>query len=133
MPKKDDSNKKVASDLANRAQAALANAWDYAGKLQKETLVYIFLIVGVLLFFISPVFGGAIVGAVVGVTFADQITAAIKVAKSYFQDEQLTRTVVFLSLLLLLVYALPTLFLGTISGVGVLALLKADLQKKRPK
>ena len=130
-PKKDDANEKIV-ELGKHARTTVKKAWDYAWNLPNDTIAYIFLALGMFLFFISPIFGGAIVGVVVGLSFTDQITEAIRAAKGHFQEEPVGRSIVFLSLLVILIYALSTLFLGALAAVGVKSLVRGDSKKKRP-
>lgn len=131
-PKKEELSEKV-SDLGKQAQATVKKAWVYAGTLDQDTIAYIVLAVGVFLFFISPIFGGAIVGAVLGVVFVDQVTTAIRTARGYVHTERLVQTVSLIVLLVILIYALPTLFLGAIAAVGVVSLIRADSKKRKAK
>lgn len=130
---KKDEGKEKGPDLGQQAQATVKKVVNYASALPNDTIAYIFLAVGLFIFFLSPVFGGAIIGVIVGLSFADPITTAIKAAKGYFAQEQLGRTIVFLSLLVVLFYALPTLFLGVIAAVGVATLIGTGSKDKKAK
>lgn len=128
--KNDDPSDKV-EQLGQKAHETVKKVYSYASGLPNDTIAYIFLIVGLFIFFLSPIFGGAIIGVVVGLCFSEPITEAIKAARGYFAQEQLGRTIVFLSLLVVLFYALPTLILGIIAAVGVSTLVGTGGSKGR--
>jgi membrane-bound ClpP family serine protease len=133
-PSKDEGHEEKPVELAKQAQEKVKQVCNYACSLNSDTIAYILLTIGLLFFFfVSPLFGGAIVGIVFGVYFADQITLGIIGIRGYFSREQLARTIIFFGFVAVLIYALPTLFLGALAAVGIVALTGCDMRGKKTK
>lgn len=99
------------------------NLMDYFKNHSRETLSYILLILGILLLFFEPVYGGLIVGIVAGIYFGDEIVEYIKNWKasvnSQNQYKQVARHLITAGLALAFFISAPAIFLGAAVSIGI--------------
>lgn len=86
---------------------------------QGDTAAYIVLILGILISFASPIIGGALVGAIVGIYFANEIIYLIKHAKDFIETRGIVKGIVLAGTALLLFFSLPTLFIAVAGAVAL--------------
>lgn len=96
---------------------------DYFKNHFRETISYILLILGILLLFFDPVYGGLIVGIVAGIYFGDEIVEYIKNWKttidSQSQYSQMARHLIIAGLALAFFISAPAIFLGAAISIGI--------------
>jgi hypothetical protein len=97
-------NKLASSDHADRLK-------DFATKNKGVTVTYIVLIIGILLCFLYPLLGGAIVGIVAGIYFAEEILYVAYHLQEFVYDQGLPRIVTLGAVLFALFIAYPLLII----------------------
>jgi len=84
-----------------------------------ESLAYLALIVGILLSLFSEFWGGAIVGIILGLYYAQPLFMITKTLADKIQEEGVFKSFVAVATLLILLISVPGLFIATAIGAGV--------------
>lgn len=96
---------------------------DYFKKHTRETIAYILLVVGILLLFYEPVYGGLLVGIVAGIYFGDEIVNYIKNWNSSVNTHQhyveVARHLITAGLAIAFFISAPAIFLGAALSIGI--------------
>lgn len=117
-------------DKANAIGDFFHNLWKQLKAINRDTLVYILLAVGLVLLLVQPLLGGAIIGIVAGWIFSDELTSRAIQVKEAIEREEVTRGVVLGVVLLAFFIEAPTLILGAAAALGVKRLLNAETTHK---
>lgn len=93
---------------------------DYMKGNTKETLSYIFLVVGLLLLLFDPVsgYGGLILGVISGLYFSDELAYLAKNAKDSIEDFGLVKSLTLGAVLLAIFIKIPFLLIGAAAAVA---------------
>lgn len=88
----------------------------------KDTIAYVLVIAGILMMFFDSVsmYGGLIVGVVLGLYFAKELSYIISNASRLIEEEGLAKSLLFGALLLVIFIKAPFLFIGA----GIVALIR---------
>ncbi|MEI8365194.1 MAG: hypothetical protein WCF65_02140 [Parachlamydiaceae bacterium] len=96
---------------------------DYFKSHMRETASYILLIVGILLLFFDPLYGGLIIGVVSGIYFGDDIVCYIKrwrkEACASCNNQQIAHHVICLGLALAFFIAAPAIYIGAAIAIAI--------------
>lgn len=96
---------------------------DYFKTHSRETISYILLILGILLLFVEPIYGGLLVGIVAGIYFGDEVINYIKNWKNSINSQnrysEVARHLIFAGLALAFFISAPAIFLGAAIAVGI--------------
>lgn len=104
--------------------------YSYAKSNTMDTFAYVFLIVGLVLLFFQPLYGGAIIGIVAGVYFSDEIAWVIRNANSFIESQGVVRCLIIGGLVLAFFISAPTIFVFTAVTVGLKQLIAPQGGKK---
>lgn len=91
----------------------------FAKKNTRDTVAYIFLIVGILLMFFESFYGGLIIGIVLGLYFTNEIYSLIKNYRNFFDEEGIVRSLILGGTVLAFFIAAPSIFIGAAIAVAV--------------
>lgn len=96
---------------------------DYFKNHSRETISYILLIIGILLLFTEPVYGGLIVGIVAGIYFGDAVISFIKNWKAAIVSRnnysEVARHLILGGLAIAFFISAPAIFLGAAVSIGI--------------
>lgn len=95
----------------------------------RDTISYIILIMGIVLLFFSPLYGGALVGLVAGFYFSSEILSFWKHLSEFVEDEGIVKSLIGLGLLLALFVSAPAIFIAMILAVLVRQVLFPETKK----
>lgn len=106
---------------------------DYFKNHSRETISYILLILGILLLFFEPIYGGLIVGIVAGIYFGEEVVNYIKNWKSSINSRdgytEVARHLIVAGLALAFFISAPAIFLGAAISIGIKQLFLQDTPK----
>lgn len=89
----------------------------------RETIAYILLVVGILLLFSEPVYGGLIVGIVAGIYFGNEIIDYLKTWKTSINSRnnypEVARHLILGGLVIAFFISAPAIFLGCAISIGI--------------
>lgn len=91
----------------------------FATEHKADTAAYIILFVGIILSLFSPLYGGAVIGAIVGIYFADDIVRTLGNLKDFIKRKGKLKSFILLGLAIVLFIALPALFIVAAAAVGI--------------
>lgn len=107
----------------NRPSGSSDNLLEYFKQHSRETISYILLILGIVLLFFHPLYGGLLVGIVAGIYFGDEIVDYIKKWKGKTEGridyKELARHLICAGLALAFFISAPAIFLGAAISIGI--------------
>lgn len=95
----------------------------YAKTHTKDTIAYVLIVLGIVWLFFKPFYAGLLIGAVVGFYFAKEISAQIKSANDYIEQQGMAKSLILGGTLLALFISAPGIFIGVATVVGVMQIL----------
>lgn len=105
---------KDGNDLKQNSKAKIEDLYDYAKHNKRDTAAYVVMILGLILMFFHPVslFGGILVGLIVGLYFSNEFTSLIKNRKQFIYEKGTVRSLVLAGTALAFLIAAPGIFIG---------------------
>lgn len=97
----------------------MGDLYQYAKGNPRDIFAYALMIIGIILLFFQPIYGGLLIGLVVGSYFFKEITAFAKELESFVEREGFVRSLVLGSALLAFFISLPSIFIGAALVVGI--------------
>lgn len=91
----------------------------YAKANTKDTIAFVLIIIGAVMMFFDPFWGGLIVGVVAGIYFGDEILALIKGSNDLFESQGHARSFIAAGVLFAILIAAPSLFLGGAIAIAI--------------
>jgi hypothetical protein len=89
----------------------------------RETVSYILLILGILLLFFEPIYGGLLVGMVAGIYFGEDIVLYIKNWKTSIDSQtkysEVSKNLILAGIALAFLISAPAIFLGAAISIGI--------------
>lgn len=92
---------------------------DYLKANVRETICYILLVLGILLIYFEPLYGGLLVGIVGGIYFGDEIMDFFKYWKDFLDKEGIAKCLVLTGLALAFFIAAPAIFVGIAIAIAI--------------
>lgn len=96
---------------------------DYFKNHSRETISYILLILGILLLFYEPVYGGLLVGIIAGIYFGDELIHYIKNWKTSINSQnryaEVARHLISAGVAIAFFISAPAIFLGAAISIGI--------------
>lgn len=92
---------------------------NYATSNTRDTLSYIALIIGIVLIFFQPFYGGALVGFISGLYFSAEILAFLKNFSRLIDEQGVVRSLIAGGVILALFISAPAIFIGLAIAVAV--------------
>lgn len=80
----------------------------------RETIAYILLILGILLIYFEPFYGGTLVGLIAGIYFGDEILAFVQNWKEFIDREGIPRSLVVGGVIFAFFISAPAIFIGAV-------------------
>lgn len=117
-PKDDESFKQKLTEKLDRIKKdeRVGNLFSYAKANTKDTIAYILLIIGLILLFFHPHYGGFLIGIIAGLYFSEETIFIATHFNELINEQGLVRVLVLAALLVGLFIMAPAIFLGTIVG-----------------
>lgn len=78
----------------------------------KDLVAYILLILGIVLLFFQPIYGGLLIGIVGGVYFSNEIIEVLKRLTTLIEEQGITRSLILGGLVLAFFICAPAIFVG---------------------
>lgn len=110
-------------DPKNDRPDSLAN---YFKNHYRDTIAYILLVLGIVLLFFAPVYGGVIVGLVAGIYFGDEVVDFITNWKMTINSYGMAKNLILTGLILAFLISAPAIFLGIAIAVAIKQLFMAQ-------
>lgn len=93
--------------------------YNYARNNPKDTIAVVLLIIAIFLIPFHLFWGGIILGAVIGIYYADEIINKIRNFKTYVERTSLLNSIIPIGILIGLFLAVPTIFLAAAAVAGI--------------
>lgn len=98
--------------MANKLPDAQGPESNYFQPSTKDMIAYVLLILGIILLFVSHLYGGALIGIVAGVYFSNEIIGLLKNANHLIEEQGLARSLILAGLALAFFISAPAIFVG---------------------
>lgn len=105
----------------------IEDIYRYAKRNTGDTVAYIAMILGLLILFFEPFYGGIIVGFVTGLYFSKEIMIPIRNIEGFIEKLGMVRSLILGGLLLGLFIKAPTIFLGCAIAVAIKQLTSSNM------
>ena len=120
LPKKEDKQ-----ESKNKPER-LEDIYQLASSNMKDTIAYIAMIVGILMLFFEPFYGGAITGAIAGLYFTHEIVTPLKSLESFIEKQGMVRSLILGGALLGIFIEAPAIIIGAAVAVGLKQIIVND-------
>lgn len=107
------------NDPNDKEKDSFQNIMDYAKSNTRDVVAYVLMIIGIILLFFQPVYGGLIIGVVAGVYFSKEIIQIIKELDRVVDQQGLVRSLIFGGTLLAFFISAPAIFVGAAVVIGL--------------
>ncbi len=97
----------------------IEDLYKYAKSNTSDTVAYVAMILGILILFFEPFYGGAIIGIVAGLYFSKEIMVPVRNLEGFIEELGMVRSLILGGLLLAFFIKLPMAFIGAAIAVGV--------------
>ncbi|MCB1118345.1 MAG: hypothetical protein KDK65_00125 [Chlamydiia bacterium] len=108
----------------------VSNLFEFAQSNTRDTIAYILMIVGIVLFLFQPHYGGTIIGFLGGLYFSTEILAIVRSFNTHLDHTGLVKSLIAGGVLLGLLIAAPSIFIGCAIAVAAKFLLVPEPTKK---
>lgn len=85
----------------------------------RDSIAYVVLIIGIILLFFHPLYGGALIGLIAGFYFSSEVLAFLQAINHLIDEQGIVRSLVAGALLAGLFISAPAVFLGMAAAVGI--------------
>ena len=127
---KEDKNKISDALEKLKKNQKIEGIYNYASNNTRDTIAYILMIVGIVLLFSHPFYGGLIVGLIFGYYFSNELYNIVKSANDLIEQHGMVRSLILGGLLLALFVAEPAIFIGAAIAVILKIALSQDTVTK---
>lgn len=86
--------------------------YTYAKSNTRDTIAYILLVIGLILLFFAPFWGGILIGIVIGLYFANEILSILTNINDFVDRQGLVKSLILAALALAFLIAVPSIFIG---------------------
>lgn len=93
--------------------------YKYAKSNTGDTIAYVAMILGILILFFEPFYGGLLIGFIAGLYFSDEIARPLRSIEESIEELGMVRSLIFGGLLLGLFIEAPMIFIGLAIAVGL--------------
>lgn len=100
--------------------------YSYAKTNPRDVISYVLLVLGIVLLFAQPIYGGLLVGIVAGVYFSQEIIRGVKNLESIIEEQGLVRSIIAGAVLLAFFILAPAIFVGAAVMIGIKVLLGSE-------
>ncbi len=111
---------KFSESLENlKKNEKIEELYKYAKSNTGDTIAYVAMILGILILFFEPFYGGLLIGFIAGLYFSDEIAKPLRSIEESIEELGMVRSLVFGGLLLGLFIEVPMIFIGLALAVGL--------------
>ena len=100
-------------------QDRLEDIYKLASSNVRDTVAYVAMIIGILMLFFEPIYGGAIIGVIAGLYFTKEIITPIKSIESFIERQGMVRSLILGGTLLGIFIEAPAIIIGAAVAVGL--------------
>jgi len=104
----------------------IEDLYSYARSNTADTIAYVAIILGILILFFNPFWGGIIIGVVAGLYFSKEVMTPIRRFDNFVEEQGMVRTLILGGLAVGLFIEAPWIFIGAAVAVGLKQLIAPD-------
>lgn len=112
--------------ILNKVSNVFDRLWTQVKSVNRETVIYVALAIGLILFILEPLVGGAIIGVIAGLVFSEEILGFAMNIKEAIEREEVFRGVVLGVLLLAFFLSAPMIVIGAAVTVAIKRLMNSS-------
>lgn len=105
----------------------IEDLFSYAKSNTKDTVTYVLMILGILMIFFEPFYGGGLIGILGGLYFSKEIMVPLRDLEAFIDEQGMVRSLMFGGILLgfFLIGGYP-IFIGAAVAIGIKQLIAPD-------
>lgn len=126
-PKKNGNNQPTRDN--SNGEKGRGNWFNYAANNTRDIIAYIILVIGIIMLFFQPLYGGLLIGLVAGIYFSKEIIRIIKNCESMVEEEGVVRSIILCGVALAFFISAPAIFIGAAIIVALKLFLASDSNK----
>lgn len=111
----------------------IEDIYNYAKSNTTDTVAYVAMILGILILFFEPFYGGTIIGLVTGLYFSKEIMRPVKDVEGFVEELGMVRSLIFGGLLLAFFIKAPMIYIGAAVAVVFKQLIVPDKKDQTEK
>ncbi|MCB1111231.1 MAG: hypothetical protein H7A37_06745 [Chlamydiales bacterium] len=108
----------------------IEDLYSYASSNTADTIAFVAMVLGILIVWFNPFYGGLIIGVVTGLYFTEELAKPFYSLEGFIEEQGMIRSLVLGGLLLSFFFFLPGVFIGAFIAVVIKQLLMPDKRKK---
>lgn len=98
--------------------------YNFAKTNTADTIAYVVLFIGIVLWIFQYFIGGLLIGLVAGFYFGEALVVWAKNLRDYVEYEGVIRSLILIGVLLGLIIAAPSIFIGAVAAIGISYIIK---------
>lgn len=102
-----------------RKSEKIEELYKYAKSNTADTIAYVAMILGILILFFEPFYGGLLIGFIAGLYFSNEIARPLRSIEDSIEELGMVRSLIFGGLILGLFIQAPMIFIGLALAVGL--------------
>lgn len=103
----------------NETRNNFDDMFSYAKSNTRDLIAYVLMILGILLLFFQPLYGGLLIGLVAGAYFSKEILEILRNYEKVIDQEGLVRSLILAGTLLAFFISAPAIFVGMAVVIGL--------------
>lgn len=122
---------KFTESLENlKSNEKIEELYKYAKSNTGDTIAYVAMILGILILFFEPFYGGLLIGFIAGLYFSEEIARPLRKLEESIEELGMVRSLVLGGFLLGLFIEAPMIFIGLAIAVGLKQLITPNKHEK---
>lgn len=113
-----------------KSNEKIEDIYNYAKTNTADTVAYVAMILGILIMFFEPFYGGTIIGVVAGLYFSKEIMRPVHNLEGFIEELGMVRSLIFGGLLLAFFIKAPMIFIGAAVAVLFKQIIMPDKKEK---
>lgn len=127
-----DPNKKSNNQPSHESPKSSKNngSWlDYLANNTRDVVAYVLLVIGIIMLFFQPLYGGLLIGLVAGIYFSREIIRFVKNCENMIEEEGVVRSIILCGTVLAFFISAPAIFIGAAVVVVLKLFLSSESNK----
>lgn len=112
-----------------RSNEKLGDIVNYATANTRDTISYVILIIGIVMLFFQPLYGGTLIGIIAGFYFSSEAIALFQNLNALIDEQGIVKCLIGGGLLVGLFICAPAIFVGFLVAVAIRQILFPDIPK----
>lgn len=114
---------------SEKSKEKMEDLYEYARQNKTDTLAYAVIIIGLVLLFFAPFYGGLLIGIIAGIYFYKELIGYVKNRKQMIYEAGTVRSIIFVGTWVGILIAAPGIIIGALVAAAVRYLITPEVSK----